>query len=227
MESLNPQLIERIEAYIEALFNPPDPVLSQNLADADAAGLPQINVSPNQGRLLYLLARIAGARRVLEVGTLGGYSTTWLARALPADGRLVTLELDPVHAAVARRNLDRAALAVPIDIRIGPAADSLRDLIRAGAAPFDLVFLDADKTGYVEYLELALQLSRPGTLILADNVIRHGNVLDPHPPDPYDAGARAFNEVIARHPRLESLILPIVRDRMDGLSISLVRPGIQ
>jgi predicted O-methyltransferase YrrM len=200
-----------------------DAALSRNLADAEAAGLPAINVSPNQGRLLYLLAKIAGAKRVLEVGTLGGYSTTWLARALPADGLVVTLELDPRHAEVARRNLERAALAPAIDLRVGPAADSLRELIRSATAPFDLVFLDANKSGYVEYLDLALQLSRPGTLILADNVIRHGLVLDSKPADPNDAGAKAYNEAIAGDPRLESLILPIVRARMDGLAISLVR----
>ena len=223
METVNEQLIERIDAYIEALFTPPDAALSRNLADAEAAGLPAINVSPNQGRLLYLLAKIAGAKRVLEVGTLGGYSTTWLARALPADGLVVTLELDPRHAEVARRNLERAALAPAIDLRVGPAADSLRELIRSATAPFDLVFLDANKSGYVEYLDLALQLSRPGTLILADNVIRHGLVLDSKPADPNDAGAKAYNEAIAGDPRLESLILPIVRARMDGLAISLVR----
>jgi predicted O-methyltransferase YrrM len=223
MEPVNEQLIERIDAYIEALFTPPDAVLSQNLQDADAAGLPPINVSPNQGRLLYLLAKLAGAKRVLEIGTLGGYSTTWLARALPASGLLVTLELDPKHAAVARRSLDRAALAPAIELRVGPAADSLRELIRAGVPPFDLVFLDANKSGYVEYLELALELSRPGTLILADNVIRNGLVLDSAPADPNDSGARQYNDAIARHPRLESLVLPIVRARVDGLGISLVR----
>jgi predicted O-methyltransferase YrrM len=223
MEPVNEQLIERIDAYIEALFTPPDAVLSQNLQDADAAGLPPINVSPNQGRLLYLLAKLAGAKRVLEIGTLGGYSTTWLARALPASGLLVTLELDPKHAAVARRSLDRAALAPAIELRVGPAADSLRELIRAGVPPFDLVFLDANKSGYVEYLELALELSRPGTLILADNVIRNGLVLDSAPADPNDSGARQYNDAIARHPRLESLVLPIVRARVDGLAISLVR----
>jgi predicted O-methyltransferase YrrM len=223
MEPLNEQLIEQIDTYIESLFTPADAALSQNLVDAEAAGMPQINVSPNQGRLLYLLTKIAGARRVLEVGTLGGYSTTWLARALPADGLLITLELDPKHAEVARRNLDRAALAPAINIRIGPAADSLCDLIRSGTAPFDVIFIDADKSGYVEYLELAMQLSRPGTLILADNVIRHGLVLEAHPADPNDAGAKAYNEAIAGDPRLESLILPIVRARVDGLSISRVR----
>jgi predicted O-methyltransferase YrrM len=173
--------------------------------------------------LLYLLAKIAGAKRVLEIGTLGGYSTTWLARALPADGLLVTLELELRHAEVARRSLDQAALAPAIDLRVGPAAESLRDPVRATTAPFDLIFLDANKSGYVEYLNLALELSRPGTLILADNVIRHGLVLDPDPADQNDAGAKTYNEAIARHPRLESLIVPIVRARVDGLSISLVR----
>jgi predicted O-methyltransferase YrrM len=223
MEPLNEQLIERIDAYIEDLFTPPDQALSRNLADADAAGLPPINVSPNQGRLLYLLAKMFRAKRVLEVGTLGGYSTTWLARALPADGLLVTLELEPRHAEVARRSLDRAALAAAIDIRVGPAADSLRELIRSRAAAFDLIFIDANKSGYVEYLNLALELSRPGTVILADNVIRHGLVLDPQPADPNDAGAKAYNEAVAHHPRLESIVLPIVRARVDGLAISLVR----
>jgi len=223
MEPVNEGLIERIDAYIENLFTLPDEALSQNLADAEAAGLPSINVSPNQGRLLYLLTKLVGAKRVLEIGTLGGYSATWLARALPADGLLVTLELEARNAEVARRNLGRAGFAAAIDLRVGPATDSLRDLIRSASTPFDVVFLDANKDGYVEYLELALQLSRPGTLILADNVIRHGHVLDSNPADPYDAGAKAYNEVIANHPRLESLILPIVRSRVDGLAISIVR----
>lgn len=223
MEPVNEQLIERIDSYIEALFTPPDAALAQNLADAAAGGLPAINVSPNQGRLLYLLAKLVGARRVLEVGTLGGYSTTWLARALPAGGVLVTLELDSKHAQIARRSMERAALAPTIDLRVGPAADSMRDLIGSGTAPFDLIFLDANKSGYVEYLGLALQLSRPGTVILADNVIRHGLVLDPSPSDPNDAGAKAYNDALAADPRLESLILPIVRTRVDGMAISLVR----
>jgi predicted O-methyltransferase YrrM len=224
MQPVNEELIEHIDAYIEDLFTPPDQVLSQNLADAGAAGLPAINVSANQGRLLYLLAKMVSAKRVLEIGTLGGYSTTWLARALPANGLLVTLELEARNAEVARRNLERAGLAVAIDLRVGPAADSLRELVRTATVPFDVVFLDANKSGYVEYLALALQLSRPGTLILADNVIRHGLVLDSNPADPNDAGAKAYNEIIARHPRLESLVLPIVRARLDGMAISLVRP---
>ncbi|SPF54446.1 O-methyltransferase MdmC [Candidatus Sulfopaludibacter sp. SbA4] len=223
MEPVTAELIERIDACIEALFAPSDPVLARNIADAQAAGLPSFQVSPNQGRLLYLLAKLIGARRVLEIGTLGGYSATWLARALPADGLLVTLELNPRHAEVARRSLERAAITPRLDLRVGPAADSLRDLIRSAVPPFDLVFLDADKSGYVEYLGLVLELVRPGALILADNVIRHGLVIDPSPGDPNDAGAKAYNEAIASDPRLESLILPIVRARVDGLATSMVR----
>jgi predicted O-methyltransferase YrrM len=223
MQPLNEQLVEQIDQYIENLFTPPDPVLAENLKDADADGLPPINVSPNQGKLLYLLVKIAGAKRVLEVGTLGGYSTTWLGRALPSDGVLITLESEEKHAQVARRSLERAGLSSIVNIRVGPASDSLRTLIGAGAEPFDVIFIDADKSGYVEYLDLSLQLSRPGTLILADNVIRHGLVMAENPPDISDRGARDYNEAIARHPRLESLILPIVRHRVDGLAISVVR----
>ena len=223
MEPLDEHLVERIDAYIEALFTPSDEALTANLADAAAAGLPEIHVSPNQGHLLYLLAKISGAKRALEIGTLGGYSTTWLARALAPGGSVVTLELDPHHAQVARRSLDRAQLAVPVEIRLGPAADSLRELARLGTAPFDLIFIDANKTGYVEYLELSLPLARPGTMILADNVIRHGAVLDAEPADANDRGARAYNQAVARHPRLESLVVPIVRRRIDGMAISIVR----
>lgn len=223
MESLNGQLVERIDRYIEDLFTPADAALLENLKDAAAAGLPAINVSPNQGHLLYLLAKIAGAKRVLEIGTLGGYSTTWLARALPRGGVLISLERELKHAEVARRSLERAGLGLIVEVRVGPANDSLRDLIRSGAEPFDVIFIDADKTGYVEYLDLSLQLSRPGTMILADNVIRHGKVLDGKPQDASDRGARAYNDAIARHPRLESLVLPIVRDSVDGLAISVVR----
>src|SRR5580700_6209020 len=223
MEPLNEQLVARIDRYIEDLFTPPDAALLENLKDAEAAGLPAINVSPNQGHLLYLLAKISGAKRVLEIGTLGGYSTTWLARALPRQGVLITLERELKHAEVARRSLERAGLGSIVEVRVGPANDSLRDLIRSGAEAFDVIFIDADKTGYVEYLDLSLRLSHPGTLILADNVIRHGKVLDENPPDASDRGARAYNDAIARHPRLESLLLPIVRDSVDGLAISVVR----
>jgi predicted O-methyltransferase YrrM len=223
MEPLNEQLVERIDRYIQELFTPEDTALSQNVADAEAAGMPAIQVSPNQGKLLYLLARIANARRILEIGTLGGYSTTWLARALPEGGSLLTLERESAHAEVARRSLQRAGVAHRVEILVGPAADSLRKLITDGAQTFDLIFIDADKAGYPEYLELVLHLSRPGTVILADNVIRHGNVIEEAPPDATDRGAKAYNDAIARHPRLESLVLPIIRRRADGLAISIVK----
>jgi caffeoyl-CoA O-methyltransferase len=223
MEPLNEQLVERIDRYIETLFNPADDALLHNLRDAESAGLPAIHVSPNQGKLLYLLTRLAAARRVLEIGTLGGYSTTWLARALPPDGLLITLEREPRHAEVARRNLERAGLAHLVEIRIGSAAGQLREMIYAALPPFDVIFIDADKAGYVEYLDLSLPLSRPGTLILADNVIRNGIVMEENPADMHDRGARAYNEALARHPRLESVILPIVRRRIDGMAISIVR----
>jgi caffeoyl-CoA O-methyltransferase len=223
MEPLNQELVERIDQYIEDLFTPADAALLENLKDAEAAGLPAINVSPNQGHLLYLLVKIAGAKRVLEIGTLGGYSTTWLARALPRGGVLISLERELKHAEVARRSLERAGLGSIVEVRVGPANDSLRDLIRSGAEPFDVIFIDADKTGYVEYLDLSLQLSHPGTLILADNVIRNGKVMKENPPDASDRAVRAYNEAIARHPRLESLLLPIFRDEIDGLATSVVR----
>jgi caffeoyl-CoA O-methyltransferase len=223
MEPITADLIARIDAYIEQLFVPDEAALAQGLADAEAAGLPAINVSPNQGKLLYLLAKIAGARRILEIGTLGGYSTTWLARALPHDGVMVTLELSERNAEVARKNLKRCVGGASVDVRVGDAAGTLTSMIAARERPFDLVFIDADKPGYVAYLDLALQLSRAGTVIIADNLVRHGHVLEDAPQDESARAARAFNAVLAAHPRLESIIVPLVRDSVDGMSISVVR----
>jgi predicted O-methyltransferase YrrM len=223
MPGFNEQLAQRIDAYIESVFVPEDPILAANIAKAKAAGLPAINVSPNQGKLLHLLARMSGARRLLEIGTLGGYSTTWLGRALPIGGRLITLEFSPAHAEVARMNLAAAGLAEIVEIRVGDAAASMIAMIEAREAPFDFIFIDADKVGYVKYLDLALQLSRPGTVIVADNVIRNGAVLDEEPQDPNDRGARAYNAAVAAHPRLESIALPVFRDKIDGIAISLVK----
>jgi predicted O-methyltransferase YrrM len=223
MKALDAALFERLDAYLEGLFAVQDDVLTNNLARARAAGLPPINVSATQGKLLYVLTKLARARRVLEIGTLGGYSTTWFARALPAGAKIVTLELDPRHASVARRSLDGAAPGVAIDIRVGDAVAALDSMIATGEEPFDVVFIDADKPRYVDYLERALPLSRSGTLILADNVIRHGDVLDPPGGDENAAGVRRYNALIASHPRLESIVLPIIREKLDGLALSLVR----
>ena len=222
MEQFDEQLAVKVDHYIEHLLNPQDEALAQNLQNAQAADLPSINVSPNEGKLLYLIAKMARAKRVLEIGTLGGYSTTWLARALPIDGKVITLELDEKHADVARKNLDRAGVADRVEVRVGRAADTLRTLIHQHAAPFDLIFIDADKTGYVEYLELSLQLAHEGTVILADNLIRNGRVLDEHPGEASARAAKAYNENMAARPELESIILPIIRENLDGLSISIV-----
>ncbi len=223
MQAFDGALAERVDRYVEELFVAPDPALAEGRADAAAAGLPAIAVSPNEGKLLHLLARLVQPGRILEIGTLGGYSTAWLARALRPGGRLVTLELDPHHAAVARKNLARAGLAEVIEVREGRAAASLRAMIAAGEPPFDVVFIDADKESYPEYLDLSLQLAHPGTLVLADNVIRNGRVLEAGHPDAVVQGVRTFNARLAAHPRLDSIILPIIRNQLDGLSISIVR----
>src|SRR5262245_6411800 len=161
-----------VDRLICDLLVPPDPALEAALQDSAAAGLPPINVSPNQGKLLMLLAQVQGARSILEIGTLGGYSTIWLARALPAGGRLVTLESDPHHAEVARSNIGRAGLAGVVELRLGPAQETLPRLAAEGRGPFDFIFIDADKPGYPDYLGWALRLSRRGSLIVADNVVR-------------------------------------------------------
>ena len=219
-----PDLFSVVDAYIDALFAPEDAALKTALANARAAGLPEIQVSPGQAKLLYLIARMVGARRVLELGTLAGYSTIWLARALPADGRLTTLEADPAHAAVARRNFEAAGLADRVALVPGPAADTLPGVIAAADAPFDLVFLDADKVNYPLYLGLIMGAVRPGSVILADNVIRAGTVLTPRDDDPSAGAARAFNALIAADPRLEAIVLQQVGVKgHDGLAIARVK----
>ncbi len=221
-DEIDAGLLRRVDDYIEALMVPPDAALEQGLRDAAAAGLPDIAVSPNEAKLLHLVARLVRPSRILEVGTLGGYSTAWLARALEPGGRVVSLEIDPRHAEVARRNLARAGLGDRVEVRVGPAAASLRAMAAAGGGPFDVVFIDADKEGYPEYLELALPLCRSGAAIMADNLIRGGRVLEASG-DASVAAIRRFNERLARDPRLDSIILPILRERLDGVSISVVR----
>jgi predicted O-methyltransferase YrrM len=212
-----------VDSYIADLFLAPDPALEAALASSAAAGLPTINVSPTQGKLLHVLARVQGARRILEIGTLGGYSTIWLARALPADGRLITLEIDPRHAEVARANISRAGLAGVVEIRLGPALDTLPKLVSEGRGPFDLIFIDADKPGYADYLKWSLKLARRGTLIIGDNVVRKGAVADPGSKDENVQGIRKFNEVLAAEKRVTTTVIQTVGSKgYDGLALILV-----
>lgn len=212
-----------VDAYITDLLDPSDAALEDALRASTAAGLPEIAVSPPLGALLTVLARAVGARRILEIGTLGGYSAIRLARALPPDGRLVTLEVNPLHAEVARSNIARAGVADRVDVRVGPAAASLAALADEGVDPFDLVFIDADKAGYSDYLQGSLSLSRPGTLILADNVVRQGRVIDPDDDDANVRGVRRFNEALAAEPRLQATIVQTVGSKgYDGLAIAVV-----
>src|ERR1051326_8907071 len=191
-----------VDSYIEELFLAPDLSLEAPLNSSKAAGLPPINVSPSQGKLLHLLARAQGARKILELGTLGGYSTIWLARALPPDGRLISLEIDPKRAQLARGNIARAELANTVEILVGRAADSMQRLLAEGRGPFDLIFIEADKPSYAEYLKWALKLSRPGTMIIADNVVRKGAVADPGSTDENVQAIRKFNQVLAAEKRV-------------------------
>ncbi|GAB2933833.1 O-methyltransferase [Streptomyces mayteni] len=211
----------QVDDYFNDLLVPADPALDGALAASEAAGLPHINVAPNQGRFLHLLARIHHARSILEIGTLGGYSTIWLARALPADGRLTTLEADPRHAEVARANLERAGLADRVDVRVGPALDTLPSL--SSLAPFDLFFVDADKVNNPNYLDWAVRYSRPGSVIVFDNVVRDGAVLDTKTTDPAIQGTRRLAELLGSHPRLDATALQTVGHKgYDGLALAIV-----
>jgi predicted O-methyltransferase YrrM len=210
-----------VDRYLADRLLEPDAALDAALDASAAAGLPAHGVSPTQGRLLELLARIQGARTILELGTLGAYSTIWLARALPPGGRLMTLELDAGYAEVARANLARAGVADVVEVRVGPARDALAVLAAEGHDPFDLVFIDADKAGNAEYLGAALELSRPGTLIVADNVIRGGSVLDGE--DASAVGVRRFFDLIAAEPRLRATAIQTVGEKgYDGFALAVV-----
>ncbi len=213
-----------VDDYIGALFAPQDDVLLAARSSLEEAGMPQISVSPNQGKLLHVLALACNARKVLEIGTLGGYSTIWLARALPADGRLITLELDPSHAEVARGNIARAGLSNIVDIRVGKAMDLLPVLEQERAGPFDLVFIDADKPPYPEYLRAAMRLSRPGTLIVADNVIRGGRVMDRSSSDGDVTAVGRFNEILAADTALAATVIQTVGLKgHDGMAVAVVK----
>jgi predicted O-methyltransferase YrrM len=214
---------EAVDRYATTLLVKPVDALDAALRAADAAGLPAISVSAPQGKFLKLLAQSIDARRILEIGTLAGYSAIWLAQALPPGGRLVTLEVDPKHAAVARANVARAGCADRVEIREGAALDSLKAMIGRGAAPFDLIFIDADKPSYPLYLPLAVALSRAGTLIIADNIVRKGAVIEPDHADARVQGVRTFNDLVASHPRLDATLLQTVGVKgYDGFTLARV-----
>ncbi len=217
------ELWSAVDGYICDLLVAPDQALDAALERSDAAGLPQINVAPNQGKLLHLIARIHGARRILEIGTLGGYSTIWLARALPPDGRLITLEVEPKHAEVAQSNIERAGLAGVVTIRLGRAADTLAELKAQDSDPFDLVFIDADKTSGADYFSSALDLTRSGSVIIVDNVVRAGAVIDATSDDPAVQGTRRLNDVMAAEQRVSVTEVQTVGIKgYDGFALALV-----
>jgi predicted O-methyltransferase YrrM len=212
-----------VDDYIVDLLVKPDDALNAALSTSAAAGLPSISVSAAQGKFLHLLAKIHGAKRILEIGTLGGYSTIWLARALPSSGRLVTLELSEKHAEVARANIDRAGLSPLVEVQVGPALESLARLVAEKADPFDLVFIDADKANLAEYFGRALQLSRPGTVIVADNVVRRGAVIEQGNEDPNVQGVRRLNELISREKRVTATEIQTVGSKgYDGFALAVV-----
>lgn len=212
-----------VDQYYNDLFVPADAALEAALAASTAAGMPAHNVAPNQGKLLYLLAKMQHARTILEIGTLGGYSTIWLARAVPADGLVISLELDPERAAVARANVARAGLTDRVDVRAGRAIELLAQLHAEQRAPFDVIFIDADKPSNPAYLAWALQLARPGTLLIADNVVRNGAVVEAASEDANVQGVRRFNDLVAAEPRLSATMLQTVGEKgYDGFTLALV-----
>jgi predicted O-methyltransferase YrrM len=223
---MSQEIWNAVDGYLAENLIPADPILQEALERNTASELPAIDVSPNQGKLLYLLAKIRGASRILEIGTLGGYSTIWLARALPSEGKLVTLELDAKHAEVATANIAGAGLSSRVEIRLGPALDSLSRLHEEGAKPFDFIFIDADKAGYPDYLDWSLRLSKPGTVIVGDNVVRDGEVIDPDSKDPSVQGVRRFLQKIAADPRLDATAMQSVGTKgYDGFALAVVLPG--
>jgi predicted O-methyltransferase YrrM len=221
----DPQLARwaEVEAYLVATLAPPDPALAAALDASDAADLPPVQVPANRGKLLQLLGLAVGARRILEVGTLGGYSTIWLARSLPPDGELVTLEIDPRYAAVAQANVDRAGAGDRVDIRVGPALTSLTALRREGGAPFDLVFVDADEQRGAEYVDHALAMARRGTVIVIDATVQGGAVADEAATDDRALGVRRLHDALAADPRVEATALQTVgRTGWDGFTLAVV-----
>lgn len=222
-DSIEKALFGKVDRYIGDLLAHEDEALRETLHSSDKAGLPQISVTANQGKFLQVMVTLARAERILELGTLGGYSTIWMARALPENGRLISVEVDPHHAGVASANIARAGVSGKVEIRIGSAFDILPKMITEGEKAFDLVFIDADKPPYAEYFQLALKLSHPGTLIICDNVIREGLVLEKDSADDRVRGVRRFNQLLADTPAVRAIILPTVGVKeFDGMALAVV-----
>lgn len=223
---MNQDLFQAVDHYIETLFAPEDEALAATQRSLNQTTMPHASVSPNQGKLLSMLAQLCHARNILEIGTLAGYSTLWLARALPPDGRLITLEYDPVNARVAQQNIARAGLEAIVDIRVGKALELLPQIAAEGAGPFDMVFIDADKPPYTDYFEWAVRLARPGAVIVADNVIRDGKVLDDHSSDEKVLGVQRFNAMLAANPSVTATIVQMVGVKdYDGMALAIVKPS--
>ena len=221
------ELWNAVDQYVNDSLGLSDAALEAALTESAAAGLPSIVVAPNQGKMLHLLASAIGARRILEIGTLGGYSTIWLARALPAGGRLITLEVDAKHAEVARANIGRAGLSDVVELRVGPALETLPLLAAEGCGPFDLIFIDADKASIPDYFRWALKLARRGSLIIVDNVVRKGAVMDAASEDPNVKGVRRFNEMVAAEPRVSGTVIQTVGSKgYDGFAMVLDRKSV-
>ncbi|MEJ8547096.1 O-methyltransferase [Brevibacillus borstelensis] len=211
-----------IDLYFKEKLHTSDPVLESILRANKEAGLPAIDVAPNQGKWLYLLAKLSGAKNILEIGTLGGYSSIWLGRALPEEGRLVTLELDPVHANVAVENIRKAGLENKVEVMVGPALDTLPTLKEKGFAPFDFIFIDADKPNYPNYLKWAMNYSKSGTVVVADNVVRKGRVIDAE--DESVQGIREFIDLLSVESRIDSTAVQTVGSKgYDGFVLGIVK----
>lgn len=222
---MNQEIWTAVDSYYEDLMIRPDPRFNKIIEASNEAGLPPISITSNLGKFLELLVRFQGAHRVLEIGTLGGYSTAWLAKGLPPGGKIITLEINPEHAAVARKNLSQFEFSGLIDIQVGDALDSLRTLDKDQEGPFDLIFIDANKSQYSEYLDWSIKLSRPGTAIIADNVVRRGNIINENSEDPSVNGIRAFNQKVSSYSRLRTTAIQTVSSKgYDGFLLIYVDP---
>jgi predicted O-methyltransferase YrrM len=220
---MNAEIFSQVDHYISSLLAREDKALTDTIESLDREGLPQHSVSANQGKFLQVIMMACNARKVLELGTLGGYSTIWLARALPPDGKVVTIEVDEHHGSVARTNIENAGLSEKVELRVGKALDLLPQMVAQNEGPFDLIFVDADKPPYTEYFKYALQLSRPGTILIFDNVIREGQVLNPDSEDEKVQGVRRLNEMLSNNDQVTATILQTVGVKeYDGMAIAVV-----